>query len=961
MLKVQECVFKRLLLFAICIGYAAGCSSVHRELIVSGISSLTVQRGHTAVITNDTYNIIYNETEYLDCIVYVTSTPTFSCGAILPDVFNCNNRSRPNLSYTHYGCDRNTETIDLAFTLISSDRNAITTEHFTIEITLMGITDPILKPSDKIILPADSNKAAVTLKLSGNLDCEYAIVSPIALPYYGNVTGPIKQWLACNSSQSLEYRLAPHQWHQSEDRIIIAVRINSTVSYEQIPVIINGVNNTGCTVEQGVVSVAFNCYTPVSLENFNAQNCPFPTDWKLQVTKSTTSGISLLTSNIYRRQSLTYTFTLGQLADGMVAYHRKTLSDILIAYQYSVLDVHGGVILNNSIVTKNTPLFGQYVEVIINAGIDVLEGQSVIMTCEELQLLDNGCTSVTLTLVENPRYGYFRLTRSNATLIEVEPHDIKSGYVIYEHSGADGFIDHAIWEVHCSNITIGRLIQPIHIIPVDDSPPYLKENSVLLVHTNSVARLSQFHLQAVDVDSCDATLKYTILRARGQFYNSEEDALGNNITKITEFRQQDIIDGNIWYKPPQDINTPESDVILFSVSDESSPPNVLSNQNFTVDISISYVCTFCEATLDLWRLSHIPVVEIAGEIHLSTTHFIPFTAPYDWMEMYIVDPPQFGSVTPNHFTLESLTNKAVVYRHFGVNHDCNDSFVFEMRNTTGAKVFGKMVVSVIKQNSTRSVRIRINPLEFSIIRPALGVDSIVVADSPVCTEHILFVIQDPPASGNLYCGVRERNLTSGSWFSLRHLKDGLLTYHSDISSTNDSNTYNDSFSFYMNSPIGNLTANGHYLHQYQILYNSSDPMVTLNAPKSLRCDENKLLCYCNLSILNINIVSNTASDNELRVVIQDGPSCGNLIVNNTRVSQFTVSQLKKDQVAYELNATLCDNANYTDKFGFIVKTADRTSRAVKNYYLELFWSHVMVNQSRIDINETDKTFNITVT
>jgi len=137
-------------------------------------------------------------------------------------------------------------------------------------------------------------------------------------------------------------------------------------------------------------------------------------------------------------------------------------------------------------------------------------------------------------------------------------------------------------------------------------------------------------------------------------------------------------------------------------------------------------------------------------------------------------------------------------------------------------------------------------------------------------------------------------------------------------------------------------------------------MVTLNAPKSLHCNENELLCYRNLSISNINVVSNIASDNELKVVIQDGPSCGSLVVNNTRVSQFTVSQLKTGQVAYELNTTLCNNANFTDKFGFNVKIDNRTARALKNYYLDLYWSHVMVNQSAIYVKETDKTFNITV-
>ena len=962
MLKVKNCV-RRLVLLIMCIGYTIGCNSADNELKVSGISSLTVQRGRAVVIAADAYRIIYNETKYADCLVYVTSTPTFSCGVISPDVFNYS--SKPDLSYTHYGCDKGTETIDLALSLTSSNHNVFTTEHFTIKVTVMSIAEPILTPSDKIIVPPDNQKALVSLKLSDNLDCEYAIVSPIELPYYGVVSGPIKQWLACNSSQSVEYTLTQqHQWqHQPEDRIIIAIRSNGSISYEQMPVIINSLNDksTTCVLEEGVVNVTFNCYTPVNTKNLNAQNCPFPRDWKIQVTKGSYSAISLLTS--YSRHLTTYTFTFGQLADGMVAYQRKAFSSTpqTYNYQYSVHDVHGRVIFNNSIVSRNTALAGQHVEVITNAGIDVVEGQSAVITRDVLEFLDHDCTTFTLGLVENPIHGYFRLARTNTVATRVTLQDLEETNVVFEHSGADSFGDRAVWEVQCSNTSIGTFVQPIRVMLIDDTPPHLKENAILTVYTNSVVHLSSFHLQAVDVDSCDATIKYTILSMGGQFYSSKEDALNNNGNRIAEFRQQDIDDGKVWYRPPEEISIPENDSVLFNVSDESSPPNVLANQKLIINILISYECAFCEAVLDPQRLSDIPVVEIAGETNLLPAHFRPFAASHDWLDIYIIDPPQFGVIIPNNFTLESLRDDAVVYRHNGVNHDCNDSFVFQMRNATGGEVFGKMVVSVVKQNTTHSVTLAVDPLEFSIIRPTFAADSIVITDSPVCTEHILFIIESLPQSGKMYCNITDSFLAIGSWFSLKHLRDGLLTYHSTVSSTHQSqHTYNDSFSFSLQSSIGNLTANGEHLHIYPITYNLSDPMVTLNNPKSLdHCSENEYLCYHNLSVSNINVVSNIANDSELRIVVKDEPSCGRLILNGTKVSEFTVSQLKKNQIAYEFNATFCSNANYTDKFGFIIKIAGQATRAVKNY-LHLYWSYVMVDRSKIYLNETDGAFNVTI-
>lgn len=961
MLRVQECV-RGVLLVVICISYTTGCNSVDDQIKFIGSAPMTVQRGRSFVIAASTYNIIYNTSKY-DCLVYVTSTATFSCGTISPDVFNCD--SRPDLLYTHYGCERNTESIDLAFSLTSSDHNVFMTEHFTIEVTVMSITDSILKPSDKIIVPPDTHKALVSLKLSDHLDCEYAIVSPIELPYYGIVTGPVKQWLPCNSSQSLEYSLNQHPQNQPEDRIIVAIRTNGSISYEQIPVIISGSNDgrmTSCVLE-GVVLATFNCYTSVGVENLIAPNCSFPRDWRLHITKGRFSFISLLTS--FSPFLATSTFTFGQLQDGMVAYQRKSSSRIQEShrYQYSVYDVYGRVIFNSSVVTESTALAGQHVQIITNTGIDVVEGQSAMVTIKVLDFIHHGCTNFTLYLVEAPRYGHFRSTRTNATLDNVTLHDLHETNVEFEHSGADNFGDRAIWEVQCSNSSIGQFVQPIRVIVKDDSPPYLRESSVLSVHSNSVLQLSQFHLQASDVDSCDTTLEYSITSASGRFYRSKEDALTDNGAGLIQFTQQDIDDGNIWYRPPGDISVPQNDIVLFNVSDDSTPPNVLPHQKLTINIVISYECAFCETVLDPERLSDIPVVEMAGETNLSAIHFSLFTEQFvshGWLEFHIVDPPHFGDIIPNNFTLDSLRDNQVVYRHKGINHECNDSFVFQMRNTTGAKAFGRMVVSVVKQNTTRTVTLEVNPLEFSVIRPTFAAESIVITDAPVCIEHILFIIESLPEFGKLYCNISDSQLVIGSWFSLRHLKEGSLTYHTEVSSNQANNIYNDSFSFSLHSPLGNLTTNGQHLTYYTITYNLSDPMVTLSSPTTLdRCSESEYLCYYNLTISNINVISNIANDSELRIVIKNGPSCGRLILNNTEVSEFTVSQLKKELIAYEFNATLCNNGNFTDNFGFIIEIAGHTASPVKNY-LHLYWSYVMVDQPKIEINETDKTFNITV-
>ena len=966
MLRVQECV-KKVLLLVICIGCTIGCSSVDDTIKFTGKSPVTVQRGHSVVIAASAYNVLYNETKYDSCLVYITSTPTFSCGTISPDVFNYS--TMPDLLYTHYGCERNMESFDLAFSLTSPDHNVFTTEHLTIMVTVMSIAEPILKPSDMIILPPDTLKAFVSLNLSDRLGCEYAIVSPVDLPYYGMVTGlAVRQWLPCSSNQSLEYTfnqstaypLTHYQQYQPEDRVIVAIKNNDSITYEQIPVIIHRSNDRrmSCVLQEGEIPVAFNCYTSVTVHNLIAQNCSFSRDWKIHITRGRYSAISPVTSH-------SSTFTFGQLQDGMVAYHRKSSSGAQnFRYQYSVYDVYGRVIFNGSVVTKSTALAGQYVQVALNTGIDVVEGQSATITDKKLDLIHHGYPDITLSLLEGPTHGYFRSASTNETVHEVTLQDLHSANIVFEHSGEDNFGDYVIWEVWSSNITLGQFLQPIRVIMKDNSPPYLSENSAISVYSNNTVQLSQFHLQARDVDSCDANLKYSIITARGHFYSSREDALANDGVRLTQFTQQEIDDGKVWYRPSENTELPHSDIVLFNVSDESPLPNVLPNQKLSIKVLISYECAFCEAVLDPDRLSIIPVVEVAGETNLSANHFSPFTehfVPYNQLEFHVVEPPQFGRVIPDNFTMDSLKKGKVVYRHEGVNDQCNDSFVFRVRNITGEELFGKMVVSVVEHNATRSVTLKVNPVEFSIIRPTLAADSIVITDAPVCTEHILFVIESLPESGKLYCNLRGMELKVGSWFGQKHVEDGLLSYHTTVVSSNQNESiYTDNFSFSLHSPLKNLTTNGQHVINYPITYNLLDPMMILNPPIIPdHCNENEFLCYYNLTVSNINVMSSIANDSELRIVIKDGPSCGRLIHGHAEVMEFTMLQVKMKQIVYEFNASLCNHGNYTDKFGFTVEIVNHPARPVKKY-LHLLWSYVMVDQPKIEINETDQTFTITV-
>lgn len=174
-------------------------------------------------------------------------------------------------------------------------------------------------------------------------------------------------------------------------------------------------------------------------------------------------------------------------------------------------------------------------------GLSLLEGQSRLITWEQIQIVDNdNLNAVRIITVDGLQHGRLTVRGSHTTptlhnlhrpsyktqqvfsetsFLSVTDrkgfmftvHDIKRGEVRYHHDDSDSIKDFIVFR-----ITDGRHQTrhkfPIKILPKDDSPPFLITNMLLEVSEGQTALLRGSTLQASDMDSSNDYILFNITR-----------------------------------------------------------------------------------------------------------------------------------------------------------------------------------------------------------------------------------------------------------------------------------------------------------------------------------------------------------------------------------------------------------------------------------------------------------------
>jgi len=147
------------------------------------------------------------------------------------------------------------------------------------------------------------------------------------------------------------------------------------------------------------------------------------------------------------------------------------------------------------------------------------------------------------------------------------------------------------------------------------------------------------------------------------------------------------------------------------------------------------------------------------------------------------------------------------------------------------------------------------------------------------------------------------------------------------------------------------------------VYTIVDPVVVLNSPTKLYpCHASRPHHYCyNLSSANINVKSQVANDSEIIIDVEGLPSYGRLMNTDGRQSNtFTMLQLRKKLVIYEVDLNLWQNSISMDSFTFFVRVNAQRVKSQQSYTLTMMWNYMFLEESKLEVNETDGNFSVTV-
>ena len=149
--------------------------------------------------------------------------------------------------------------------------------------------------------------------------------------------------------------------------------------------------------------------------------------------------------------------------------------------------------------------------------------------------------SVRIKVLKSCKIGFLRRIRSDDELKEFSYSDLVAGSVLYIHDASENYSDNCTFQALPDendkwHENSEKLLLKIDIIPVNNKPPVLVNNEVLLVWRDSVTVITSKELLFTDADSKPSEIIYETLPAKGGHLALRS----NQKDKIVKFTQQDI-------------------------------------------------------------------------------------------------------------------------------------------------------------------------------------------------------------------------------------------------------------------------------------------------------------------------------------------------------------------------------------------------------------------------------------
>uniref|UniRef100_A0A8C9QQD6 FRAS1 related extracellular matrix 2 n=1 Tax=Scleropages formosus TaxID=113540 RepID=A0A8C9QQD6_SCLFO len=298
----------------------------------------------------------------------------------------------------------------------------------------------------------------------------------------------------------------------------------------------------------------------------------------------------------------------------ITSFYQRDLKDLKIAYkppsvdsdaerifqiEFEVVDTEGAVSDPFAFMIVVKPMNTLAPVVTRNTGQLLYEGQSrPLSSSRNLEISDeDNLSHVMITVVDGLHHGELTVLGSRRKFFT--PMDLDAGVVIYQHDGSDTYSDNIIFRMTDGKNEVEFLF-PITVVPTDDEPPTLNANTGLVLFKNQMIPISPLMLSAVDVDSEDSTIRFTVLppfSKIGELVLRQADAPEDPSTwkfsandeiyekVVTKWLQQDIMDGRLFYRHtgPHSPGT-LTDQFVFRVQDDNDPPNKSGESTFIIRV-----------------------------------------------------------------------------------------------------------------------------------------------------------------------------------------------------------------------------------------------------------------------------------------------------------------------------------------------------------------------------------------
>ncbi|XP_028275656.1 FRAS1-related extracellular matrix protein 2b [Parambassis ranga] len=514
-------------------------------------------------------------------------------------------------------------------------------------------------------------------------------------------------------------------------------------------------------------------------------------------------------------------FYQGDLKDLKIAYKPPAVdsdTERIFQIEFEVVDTEGVVSDPFAFMIVVKPMNTLAPVVTRNTGQLLYEGQSrPLSSSQNLEVSDeDNLDKVKITVIDGLRHGELTVLGSRRKFFT--PADLDAGVVIYQHDGSDTYSDNIIFRMTDGTNEVEFLF-PITVVPTDDEPPIINANTGLVLFKNQIMPISSLMLSAADIDSEDSTIKFTVeppFSTVGQVMLRQSEAPEDPSTwkfntedemyekVVTEWLQQDITDGKLFYKHigPHSTST-VMDQFVFRVQDDNDPPNQSGQSSFIIKI--------------------LPVDDLPPELYPGTTlqmtvhefqltylrkKFLRYTDldSEDRDLKYIIVQPPTDTDENNPVVLGSLVltekpdTEVTTFTQAQINHHkiAYKPPDLELGITTHVLQFKYIVEDVSRNIVEGAFTIFLKPVDnkppqitnsgFTVLergRHILTSAELDTSDTDTDSKKITFTITQPPLHGHIQFTFTD--MTKGDTFRLEDIGNGAISYvHNGAESIVDS-------------------------------------------------------------------------------------------------------------------------------------------------------------------------------